>query len=65
MKARKFGLVETRTLDGYTFKMFDEMDGFLVEVWKDGELINEEIVTCRTINCVLTDTELLALLPLA
>jgi hypothetical protein len=58
---RIYGLVETRELEGYLFKMYDEMDGFLVEVWLDDELINEEVVSCYRINCSLTDEELMAL----
>lgn len=60
---RKFGLVETRTLNEYTFKMFDEIDGYLVEVWLGDELINEEILPCMRINCILTDDELMACVP--
>ena len=58
---RKFGLVETRELNGYLFKMFDELGGYLVEVWKDGELITEDVLPCMRINCSLTDDELMAL----
>ena len=58
---RIYGLVETRELNGYLFKMFDELGGFLVEVWKDGELVTEEVLSCCRINCSLTDEELMAL----
>ena len=60
-KTRRFGLVETRELEGYLFKMFDELGGFLVEVWKDGQFVTEEVLSCCRINCTLTDDELLTL----
>ena len=36
---REFGSVETRNLNGYTFKVFDEEGGYFVEVWKNDEKI--------------------------
>lgn len=60
---RKFGLVETRELSGYEFKMFDEYGGYWVEVWKDGEIVTEGYASCEDrINCIPTDEDLLALL---
>ena len=58
---REFGSVETRNLNGYTFKVFDEERGYFVEVWKNGEKISEDYIPCLRINCVLTDDELMAL----
>ena len=57
---RIYGLVETRELNGYLFKIFDECDGYFVEVWRDGEKVNEDFAPCYRINCVLTDEELMA-----
>ena len=58
---REFGLVETRDLHGYTFKIFDECEGYFVEVWRNGEKVNEDFVPCLRINCRLTDDELMTL----
>jgi hypothetical protein len=57
----KYGLVETRELNGYLFKMYDEIDGYLVEVWLEGEKVTEDVLPCYRINCRLTDDELMAL----
>ena len=56
-------LLETRYLNGYTFKLFDEDEyGFVVEVWKDDEKLGTEYVTCRGANCEPSDEDLLNLL---
>lgn len=57
----EFGLVETRELNGYLFKMYDAEWGYFVEVWRDGEKVTEEYLECLRINCTLTDDELMTL----
>ena len=57
------GLIETRDLNGYLFKVYDADWGYYVEVWRDGVKLNARFVLCIRINCILTDDELMAVVP--
>jgi len=57
--------IKERKVGGYLFKLFDEDEwGYLVEIWKNGEKIATEWITCAGANCEPSDEELLALLDL-
>lgn len=54
--------IEVRELDGYEFKIFDDDWGYLVEIWKDGSMLKSEFATCKSVNCVLSDYDLINLI---